>query len=129
MLHLHAVQLDKAVYSSIQTAFSAQTNANQVQDIIDLKLDKRRKGVYGPPHNMKAGGVFGEARGVLPNLGKGKTCAAVMGGWDLTLHASFELKLVCYAGRTRMYRARWCLPCALSASSAHGSALGTRMPI
>jgi hypothetical protein len=53
---LHCPQLDKAVYSSIQTAFSAQTNANQVQDIIDLKLDKRRKGVYGPPHNIKVRG-------------------------------------------------------------------------
>ena len=36
------------VYSPIFLSFSAQTSANQSQDIIDGKMSRRRKGVFGP---------------------------------------------------------------------------------
>ena len=45
---------DKAKFRNIQSTFSAQTSANAVQDIIDSKLDKRRKGVFGPPIGSRA---------------------------------------------------------------------------
>ena len=44
--HLQNGLSDK--YVPITLAFSAQTSANQTQDLIDSKCEKRRKGVYGP---------------------------------------------------------------------------------
>jgi len=41
-------------FKCLSLGFSAKTSANMTQDIVDGKLDKRRKGVYGPPMGQKA---------------------------------------------------------------------------
>ena len=46
--------LDQNIYKPIQIAFTAKTSANQTQDQVDQKLDKRRRGIYGPAFGCKA---------------------------------------------------------------------------
>ncbi|KAI8464307.1 MAG: dynein heavy chain and region D6 of dynein motor-domain-containing protein [Monoraphidium minutum] len=43
-----ATGLPAAVFATCLLNFSAQTSANTTQDIIDARLDKRRRGVWGP---------------------------------------------------------------------------------
>mmetsp|Transcript_2160 Transcript_2160/g.5381 ORF Transcript_2160/g.5381 Transcript_2160/m.5381 type:complete len:135 (+) Transcript_2160:174-578(+) len=52
--YLYAMDTERYA-TPIIVGFSARTSANMTQYLIDAKLDRRRKGVYGPPAGKEVG--------------------------------------------------------------------------
>lgn len=63
------MELPKETFMQIFIGFSAKTNCAQTQALIDAKLDRRRKGVFGPP--------------------MGKTCAVMVDDLNMPVKEQF----------------------------------------
>lgn len=48
LINRHLRGLPYESWMPVAVSFSAQTSANKTQEIIDSRLDRRRKGVFGP---------------------------------------------------------------------------------
>jgi dynein heavy chain len=48
MMEMLSKDMPSKLYVPINLTFSAQTSANQTQDIMDSKMEKRQRGTYGP---------------------------------------------------------------------------------
>ncbi|KAF6266164.1 dynein heavy chain 9 [Scenedesmus sp. NREL 46B-D3] len=91
--------LPAASFTSMLMTFSAQTSANMTQDIIDAKLEKRRRGVYGPPAG-KSMVVFVDDLNMpqVRTAGTSSIAAALMLRKELALHKLEGLQYVAAMG-------------------------------
>jgi dynein heavy chain len=101
-------ELDPSAYIPISFTFSSRTNANQTQDIIDPKFERRQKGVFGPLDRKKAIVFFAdtnmpakEVYGAQPSIELLRQWIDHGGWYDrklLEFHRLVDSQLICACG-------------------------------
>jgi len=106
-INRYLTKLPKEKFTPIVIGFSARTTANMTQDQVDGRLDKRRKGIYGPPPGKTALVLVDDLN--MPSLEKYGAQPPIeilrqfmdMRGWyarDNTFRAIVDLQFVCAMG-------------------------------